>query len=305
LGHVPFRSIHEERLVHFDTNAPPKHESSPYPIVNTELPKLYPCAAFCGSVGSGKTVQMARLVSKYIELGALDPDTHKPVMQRCIVFSPSIDSNPVFSCIPEENLAKADMISGYTDSRLTEIWDEMKLEKRLHDKYKLEMQLYTQMSGMKDDLDSLPLKMQQWLEELDFKPPKPQCKYPQGVIYHLILDDCLGASCFKSQGKSVFTNFCLARRHAQTCIYICTQSLKQVPRRLRQSVSLWVLFKYAALSALSTDFYPEISALITEDDFKALYNHAVTSRHDFLVADLSAPPERVWRKGWTHYLQIK
>jgi len=56
---------------------------------------------------------------------------------------------------------------------------------------------------------------------------------------------------------------------------------------------------------LSTDFYPEIFALITEEDFKALYDHAVTSCHDFLVVDLSASPDRVWRKGWTHYLHIK
>jgi len=127
------------------------------------------------------------LVSKLIRLGALDPYTHKPVMQRCILFSLSIDSNPVFSCIPEENLGKADMISGYTDSKLKEIWDEMKIKKRLFDKCKLEMQIYTQMSelGLKDDFDSLPLEMQQWLEELDFKPPTPKCKYPQGVIYQL------------------------------------------------------------------------------------------------------------------------
>ena len=96
----------------------------------------------------------------------------------------------------------------------------MKMEKRLYDKYKLEMQLYTQMSGMKDDVDSLPLEMQQWLEELDFKPPTPKCKYPHGVIYHMILDDCLDASCFKSQGKSVFTNFCLAAACPNVYIYM-------------------------------------------------------------------------------------
>lgn len=297
--------IHEERLKHFDTNAPPKHESTPYPVVNSELPKLFPCAAFCGSVGSGKTSQAARLVSKYIELGARDPETNQLLMQRCILFSPSIDSNPVWNCIPTANLEKVDMISGYSDAKLKQIWDEMKTEKRLYDRYKLEMRLYTQMSKMDEELTSLPLEMQQWLEELDFKPPTPKCKFPQGVVYHMILDDCLGADCFKSQGKSLFTNFCLARRHAQTCIYICTQSLKQVPRRLRQSVSLWVLFKYAAASALTQDFYPEISALLTEQAFRSLYEHAVKSRHDFLVVDLSAPPERVFRKGWTHYLQIK
>jgi hypothetical protein len=238
--------IKKIKLKYFDTNNPPKHESMPYPIVNDELPKLFPCGAFCGAVGSGKTSQACRLLGKYIELGAKDPVTLKPVMQRCILFSPSIDSNPVWNAIPAENLAKADMISGYTDDKLKEIWDEIELEKRLHDKYKLEMNLYNQMKTSKNDFDTLPLEIQQWLEGLDFEPPEPRSKYPQGVIYHMILDDCLGQSCFKSQGKSLFTIFCLARRHAQTSIYICTQSLKQVPRRLRQSISLWVLFKYAA-----------------------------------------------------------
>jgi hypothetical protein len=214
-------------------------------------------------VGSDKTSQACRLLGKYIKLGAKDAVTLKPLMQRCILFSPSIDSNPVWNAIPAENLAKVDMISGYTDDKLKEIWNGIKLEKRLHDKYKLEMDLYNQMKTLLqlgDDFDTLPLEIQQWLEGLDFKPREPKCKYPQSVIYHMILDDCLGQSCFKSQGKSIFTNFCLARRHAQTSIYICTQSMKQVPRRLRQSISLWVLFKNAASNVLTTDLHPETSA---------------------------------------------
>jgi hypothetical protein len=43
--------IKEIKLKHFDTNDPPKHESTPYPVVNDELPKLFPCGAFCGAVG--------------------------------------------------------------------------------------------------------------------------------------------------------------------------------------------------------------------------------------------------------------
>jgi hypothetical protein len=148
--------IKEIKLKHFDTNDPPKHESTPYPIVNDELPKLFPCGAFCGAVGSGKTSQACRLLGKYIELGAKDPVTLKPLMQRCILFSPSIDSNPVWNAIPEDNLAKADKISGYTDDKLKEIWDGIKLEKRLHEKYKLEMDLYNQMKRSKDDFDTLP-----------------------------------------------------------------------------------------------------------------------------------------------------
>lgn len=297
-------TIDETPLKHLTTNMPPKHEHDEYPIVDSELPKLYPCAAFCGAVGSGKTSQACRLIGKYIELGAVNPYSKKPIMQRCILFSPSIDSNPVWSAIPRENLTRADMINGYSDAKLDELWDEMRKEKKAFDKYKTELELYEKLkssSGHSSDLDP---EIQQWLEELDFKPPVPVCKYPQGVMYHMILDDCLGQSCFKSQGSSTFTNFCLARRHAQTNIYICTQSLKQIPRRLRQSINLWVLFKYAAANVLTQDFYPEISNLLTEAQFRELYDHAVTSRHDFLVVDLSGPMQRIFRKGWTHYLNF-
>jgi len=62
---------------------------------------------------------------------------------RCILFSPSIDSNSEWNSILSINLTKlkADMISGYSDDKLKEIWDEIKMEKRLHDKYKPEMEL--------------------------------------------------------------------------------------------------------------------------------------------------------------------
>jgi len=299
----PSIKILETALKHFDTNEPPKHEKILVPLVSDELPSLFPCAIFSGSVGSGKTSQNARLVQKYIEMGVRDALTNKPLMQRVILFSPSIDSNPVWGAIPQENLAKADMISGYSDSKLGEIWDEIKTEKRQFDKYQLEMELYNHMKGSKEDFDGIPLEIQQ-LEDLDFKPPVPKCKYPQGVVYHMILDDCLGQSCFKAQGRSLFTNFCLARRHARTAIYICTQSLKQVPRRLRQSISLWVLFKSASSNVLTTDFFPEISNLLTEEHFRSLYEHAVKTRHDFLVIDISAPQDKIFRKGWCQYLNI-
>jgi hypothetical protein len=68
--------------------------------------------------------------------------------------------------------------------------------------------------------------------------------------------------------------------------------------------SLWVLFKYAASNVLTTNFYPKISNLLTEDNFRMLYEHAVKGRHDFLVIDLSASPDQIFRKGWTHYLNI-
>jgi len=180
---------------------------------------------------------------------------------------------------------------------------EIKEERKACEEYKKEMQLYKRCLKHPNNLSKL---VEDWPEKLDYQPPEPRCKHPEASLTHLILDDCLGiCPCFRSQGRSAFTTFCLARRHMSCCIYLCSQSIKQIPRRLRQSCSLYALFKYAQADVLSKDFYPEVSGLISEQDFISLYTHAVKDRHDFLVIDLSQSPHRVFRRGWTHYLTIK
>ena len=67
---------------------------------------------------------------------------------------------------------------------------------------------------------------------------------------------------------------------------------------------MYALFKYASADVLAKDFYPEVSNLVTEEDFRALYLHAVKERHDFLLIDLSQEPNRIFRKGWTLYLNL-
>lgn len=296
--------ISETQSKKFLTNAPPPHIEDAYPQVDPELPKLFPCAVFCGAVRSGKTTQCARLISQYIKLGARDPVTHKKLFHRVILYSPSIDANPVWTCISATNFQKSDKISGYSDDIMKALWDSMKNEKKARDRWLLELDLFTQMSKSEVNFDALTPELQQWLEQKEFKKPQCPCEHPEGVVYHVVLDDCLGQDCFKAQGKSIFTSFCLARRHARACVYVCTQSLKQVPRRLRQSISLWVLFKYASCDALLKDFYPEISNVMGENEFKMLYKHVLVDPHDFLVVDLSQPPERKLRNGWMKFVHL-
>ena len=296
--------ISEVKSKQFLTNTPPPHKEQPYPIVDPELPKLFPCACFCGGVSSGKTSQCARLITKYLELGAKDHATKKQIFQRVVLFSPSIDSNPVWSAIPEQNLVKLDRINGYSDSRLEELQAEIKQERRLFEQYNKELKLFRHCMKSLKRGHTLSPQMANWLERLDFQPPHPQCVHPEGQIVHLIIDDCVGQDCFRAQGKSPFTTFALARRHLGACIYICSQSIKQIPKRVRQSCSMYALFKYASADVLAKDFYPEVSNLVTEEDFRALYLHAVKERHDFLLIDLSQEPNRIFRKGWTLYLNL-
>lgn len=295
------QTVKETPSQRFDSNLPPKHQSVPYPVVDPDLPKLFPCAVFCGSVNSGKTSQACRLITKYIELGARDLSSKRQVFQRVILFSPSIDANPVWSAIPKANLDLSDRIAGYSDDRLQILWDQIKVEKQQLEAYHQELKLYKDCTRSKKT-PSQPV--QDWLESLDYRPPEPRCQYPQGCIYHVILDDCLGMDRFKNQGKSAFTTFCLARRYLSVCIYLCTQSMRQIPRRLRQSISFFCLFKYASAEVLVKDFHTEVSNVVTISQFITLYDYAVRERHDFLIVDLSQPSDRTFRRGWTHFISL-
>ena len=144
----------------FDTNSPPHHKSDAYPTVDPELPNLFPCGVFCGAVGSGKTTQCARLISKYIELGAKDHG--QQVFQRVIIFSPSIDANPVWGCIPKVNLVKSDKISGYSDEIMKKLWDEMRDQKKSRDKWLLEMKLFRHMKRSTQQYEDLAPELHQW-----------------------------------------------------------------------------------------------------------------------------------------------
>lgn len=282
----------------FDSNKPPKHQAVPPPTTDPDLPLLFPCAVFCGSVNSGKTSQACRLITKYIELGARDPRTRKSVFLRVVLFSPSIDANPVWSAIPQRNLDLADRISGYSDDKLVALWEQIKQEKQDREDYVEELTLYRQCLKSTAPLSK---PAEDFLEALDYRPPEPRCQHPEGVI----LDDCLGMDCFKHQGKSAFTTFCLARRHLGVGIYLCTQSMRQIPRCLRQSVSFFCLFKYASSEVLVKDFHTEVSNVVTIEQFRALYEHAVRERHDFLIVELSQPQDRVFRRGWTHFITLQ
>ena len=66
----------------------------------------------------------------------------------------------------------------------------------------------------------------------------------------VILDDMVGTSAFKAQGKSALTNLCLKNRHLSISLCILCQSLKMIPKAIRNNTSLFVIFKFASTRSL-------------------------------------------------------
>ena len=128
-------------------------------------------------------------------------------------------------------------------------------------------------------------------------------KYPDGFVTHYIIDDMIGTNIFKN-GRSLFTNLCIRNRHiTPSNIIISTQSMMMIPKTIRLNANLIALFKFANKNTILDDIYPTMSAFITEEQFKNLYDYATEQPHDSLVID-ATKGKPIFKKNFESILQI-
>ena len=128
-------------------------------------------------------------------------------------------------------------------------------------------------------------------------------KYPDGFVTHYIIDDMLGTNIFKN-GRSLFTNLCIRNRHiTPSNIIISTQSMMMIPKTIRLNANLIALFKFANKNTILDDIYPTMSAFITEEQFKNLYDYAVSENHNALIVD-ATKEKPVFKKNFESVLNI-
>jgi len=270
-----------------------QYKANKYPQpLNSALPRNYFVSLLVGSRGSGKTYSLCKLLKQY-ELYGFDGKQD----MRVIVFSPTHDANPVFNCL---KIDPNDIISDYSDSKLLEVIENIKLEKENTEECRRQMIVYSKF--MKGNIDGLSFDEIDFLERTGYQ--RPTCKYPNGCIVYLILDDLVGSSAFKSVGKSALTNLVLKNRHLGINIMICTQNLKAIPKSIRTNTSLFVLFKFASTKILE-DLYEEVSSSITLQKFETLYLHATGNEHDALVMDFTQDKSQRFKKNFDIILSLQ
>jgi hypothetical protein len=179
-----------------------KFKQNKYPVpLNKSLPRMFFVGLFVGSRGSGKSYAVVNLLKQYEDSGILNTETNHKVEQRIILLSPTISANPVFTSL--KHLHDDDSYNNYSDSMLIEIIENIQYEKEQTIKYQEQIKLYKKFLKVKD-VDDLTHQELIELEMMGFEPPI-ECRYPNGVVNFLILDDLIGSDAFKSTVKSALT----------------------------------------------------------------------------------------------------
>ena len=279
-----------------------KFKKNKYPVpLDPNLPRLYPIVVAAGARNSGKTYKITELIRLYELHGIYDTKMKHLVDQRTIIFSPTVSQNTVFTSLKSLD-QEHDVIDNYTDQKLVAVIKDIQYEREQTIDYQRKLKLYNRFLKIKhlEDLNAFEL---QELEMMDYNPPVP-CKYPWGCICHLIFDDLIGSNCFKSVGKSAFTNLCLRNRHLGCPIYVCVQSIKCLPKSIRTNANVFVIFKFASKKIILDDLYVEVSNFLTEEQFMDVLNFAHETEHDALILDFSQKKENRLKKNWNVILHI-
>ena len=285
--------IVEEKIQNL-TNEPPKFKPNLYPIPNdpnVQAP-YFICAAI-GCRGSGKTYSIVRMLLNQEKSGFKDPITGDTVHIRHILFSPTAKSNPVFTAL--KYLDEEDRINDYTDQKLIDVLEEIKAHNEQVKEYKKYISAYKIYEKMSDKQikNSKDYEMFALLSTHNFIHWKELPEKKQYVV-NIILDDCLASKeAFSNKKGSTLVRAVLNSRHIGINILIASQNLKSITKSIRNNVDVWILFKCKNEKVLMDDLYPEISSIVSPEEFLSLYTYATSaSDHDALVYDGKAKKEQ-------------
>jgi hypothetical protein len=266
-------------------NNPIKHKKYHYPQSTApDLPRNFFVFLGVGARASGKTFSCVKLLDLYSKYPILNKNGEK-ISQRIILFSPTIDANPIFNSL--KYLDETDIHTEYNDDKLLKVLEDIKLEKEETEKYQYWVNAYEKFKRVKHIKD-LSSDMLLFLHTKEFEPPSESDipNFPNGVINHIVFDDLVGSSCFKSVGKSALTNLVLKNRHLSSNILILSQNLKAIPKSVRANTSVFALFRFNNKKIIE-DLYEEVSNMMKYEEFESIYNQATEEPHNFLLLDFT------------------
>lgn len=275
-------------------NKPVPYKSKKYPQwLDEDLPRNYFAALFAGQRGSGKTEACILMLKNMEKSDIKDPETGLTVSQRVILFCPTIAGNMKFFAL--NNLDEDDVHTNYSDEKLVEVLDEIKALKAETEEYKLIKKLLKKYENTREDL--IPMDDIILLMKYNFElPPLP--RYPNGVVTHIVLDDLLSSSAFKSTGKSKVTDTVLNGRHINVNLYILAQNLMALPKSIRINCTVLVFFRFGQ-KKVQEDIYDECSGIMSFDTFQKLYNEVTEQPYCFLMIDHTQKRENRIKKCYT------
>ena len=269
---------------------------------NLQLPPFYFNALFIGSTGTGKSYKLVELLKLYEKYGIYDADGNKMDM-RIILVCPTINSgaNVVYQSLKIE---EEDKILNYDEDifeeKVNDIIEEqtiLKEHNKFVDAYK-KFHKYQDVEIMTDDELDL-LEKYNGFDEIENLRRKTE------KVYFIIFDDMIGTEAFKNKRKSKINNLVILCRHHNINMFFTTQFIKGIPPIIRSNIRLFVIFKFANSQRVIDSIYPEVSAIVKEEEFQQLYEYATNEPHDAFVVIINNDIDKKFRirKNWNYYLK--
>ena len=241
---------------------------------------LYPFIFFSclivGSKNSGKSYAMTSLLKMFEENPIYDIRGNQ-LEQRIILFSPTAlnESNIEFKNL--KNLSTDDIHLEYTDEILEEILIDIKQHIDQVNEYEKYLKALDKFNNSDEELND----DEYWLLFNNNFLPILEKRH---IITHICFDDLIGdKQVFKKSRDGGLFKFLI-----------------------KHNIDIFCLFKYANLNDILKKFYPSVSGIMNEDQFKEMYLHSSKEKFNFLtiISHNALKGRLLIRKNWNINLKL-
>ena len=299
--------IGEINIPNWDNKPVPIKDKVIYPqCKDINAPNNFYVSIFCGSRGTGKSYQLAKMLKTVEEKGTYTSEGNK-IDNRIILISPTSfsPSNNCFKCLNGLDWEK-DVMDDYDETAFKDKIDEIKKDQNDAKEYSEYCRCYKIFEKI-DDVNKMKKEDVMILFKKDFIEPEELeiPKYPNGFITTIILDDLLGTKAFKL-GRNALTNCIIRNRHTAGGLNFCiaVQAINSVPKNVRLNANFISMFKFANKQSVINDIMPNLSAWVSEEELTELYDHATQEKHSSLISDMTKG-EPIFKRNLDTLLQKK
>ncbi len=299
--------IEEQAIPKWDNEVVPIKNKVKYPqCKDCNAPSNFYVSIFCGSRGTGKSFQLAKMLKTIEEKGTYT-DYGAKIDNRIILISPTSfsPSNNCFQCLKGLNWDN-DVMDDYDEQKFKDKIEEIKKDQDDAKEYQNYCRCYKIFEKI-DDVNKMKMEDALTLYRHDFEHPddieKP--KYQNQFVTTIILDDLLGTKAFKL-GRNALTNCIIRNRHTAGGLNFCiaVQAINSVPKNVRLNANLISMFKFANKQSVINDIMPNLSAWVSEEQLTELYDYATKEKHSSLVADMTKGTP-IFKRNLDTILKIK
>jgi hypothetical protein len=250
-------------------------------------------AVMYGSMGSGKTVALLKMLKMYDKTRSYD---------RIIWFSPTLGREPKGKAFIEGK-KNCELVyhEKFSDSVFHEETERMKADIEGYREYLRRLKLWERWVKYDYNIDKLEYDEIWELDQMGWEKPKTNFKwgFPS---FALILDDCIfEEGVFSANCKNNTAQFFICSRHYSCCVFITSQvHANGVPRQIRGVISLWILFRCKS-KELQESVAKELSFKVPPQTLLDVWDFATkNSPHDFLFINYKENDlNNMFRVGFT------